>query len=149
MRLSRSRLLSLLATPALISLAVTGAQAGSHVHAAAAPVKVATANILVTAKGLTLYVFAPDPPNKSTCYDKCAKYWPPLLVPSGAQPPATMAGIPGAFGTITRTDGTLQVTYDKAPLYTFLFDKKPGQMNGQGSTASGGYWWVVVAGGGK
>ena len=147
MRLSHRRLLSLLALPALLAVAVNAAQASSHVQAGAALVKVAPAKILVDAKGMTLYVFAPDKKNKSTCYDTCAKYWPPLLVPSGTKPAATMAGVPGTFGTAMRTDGTHQLTYDGAPLYTFLGDKKAGQMNGQGSTASNGYWWVVVAGG--
>lgn len=147
MSLSHRRLIALLAVPALLTVAVTGAQAGVHASAAAAPVKVASANILVTAKGMTLYTFAPDKPDKSTCYATCAKYWPPVLVPSGTTPAAHMPGIAGAFGMTARTDGTHQLTYYGAPLYTFLGDKKPGQMNGQGSTAGGGYWWVVVAGG--
>jgi predicted lipoprotein with Yx(FWY)xxD motif len=145
--LSHRRLVALLAAPALLGLAVTGAQASSHAAAGAVPVKVASANILVTAKGATLYVFAPDKANKSTCYSTCAKYWPPLLVPSGTTPAAHMSGVPGTFGTTMRTDGTHQLTYDGAPLYTFLGDKKAGQMNGQGLDVAGGYWWVVVAGG--
>lgn len=150
MRLLRTRrfaplLLASLLVAALIPL-VASAQAQAH-SAAAAPVKVAPAKILVTDKGLTLYTFSPDKPNKSTCYKTCAKFWPPLLVPAGAKPPASLPGVPGTFGVAMRTDGTHQLTYDGAPLYRFLFDKKPGQMSGQGSTASGGYWWVVVAGG--
>src|SRR5579871_1338818 len=83
--MSRSprRFHSLLALPALLALAVSGVQAAPHSQAAASLVKVAPGKILKNAKGLTLYVFASDPPNKSTCYDTCAKYWPPALVPSG------------------------------------------------------------------
>lgn len=147
MRLSHRRLLSLLALPALLTVAVSAAQASSHVQAGTALVKVASANILVNAKGMTLYVFAPDKKNKSTCYGTCAKYWPPVLVPSGSKPAASMAGVAGTFGVAMRTDGAHQLTYDGAPLYTFLEDKKPGQMNGQGLVAAGGYWWVVVAAG--
>jgi predicted lipoprotein with Yx(FWY)xxD motif len=99
---------------------------------------------LVTAKGLALYVFAPDKPNVSTCYATCAKYWPPLLVSAGAKVPATMPGIPGKFGTTMRKDGTHQLTYDGAPLYTFIKDKDSGDMYGQGVVAGGGYWWAVV-----
>ena len=146
MSLSYSRLLALLAAPALLAVAVTGAQASSHTGAGAAPVKTSAANILVTPKGATLYVFAPDQKNKSTCYGECAKFWPPLLV-KGANAPAHMAGIPGTFGVTMRKDGSHQLTYDGAPLYTFLNDKKAGQMNGQGLDVAGGYWWVVVAGG--
>lgn len=147
MHLSHRRLLALLAWVALLAIAVSAAQASAHASASAAPVKVAPAHILVTSKGMTLYVFAADKPNKSACYGKCATFWPPLLVPKGARVAASMPGMPGTFGVAVRTDGTHQLTYDGAPLYTFLFDKKAGAMNGQGSTASGGYWWVVVAGG--
>lgn len=146
MLLSHRRILSLLALPALLAVAVTAAHASTHAPAGAAPVKVAAANILVTAKGLTLYVFATDKPGKSACYGPCAKYWPPLLAPKGGHPAAHMPGVPGTFGVTMRSDGTHQLTYDSAPLYTFLEDKKAGDMNGQGLNA-GGLWWVVVAGG--
>lgn len=128
---------------------LAGAVAPTLFTSAATPalVKTSAAQILVNAKGMTLYVFAPDKKNKSTCYGACAKYWPPLLVPKGTPAPATMAGVPGAFGVAVRTDGTHQLTYDGAPLYTFLEDKKAGQMTGQGLVAAGGYWWVVVAAG--
>jgi predicted lipoprotein with Yx(FWY)xxD motif len=107
---------------------------------AAALVKTTSAHVLVTPKGKTLYVFAPDPKGTSTCYGECAKFWPPCLVGSNAHPATTIAGIPGTFGVITRTDGARQLTYDGAPLYTFAGDKKLGDMNGQGLFASGGYW---------
>jgi predicted lipoprotein with Yx(FWY)xxD motif len=147
MRLSQRRARSLLAIPALLALAAGGFQAAPRAEAASAPVKVAPGMILKTAKGLTLYVFAADQPNKSTCYSTCAKYWPPLLVKNGAKVSAKMAGIPGTFGTVMRKDGTEQITYDKAPLYTFLQDKDSGDAYGQGLVAAGGYWWVVVAAG--
>ncbi len=146
MQLSHRRSLALLATPLLLIVAVTGAQASAHAPTGAA-VKTSAANILVTPTGATLYVFAPDKLNKSTCYGTCAKFWPPLLVPKGAHTAAHLSGVPGAFGVAMRTDGTHQLTYDGAPLYTFLEDKKAGEMNGQGLIAGGGYWWVVVAGG--
>ena len=135
----------------IASVTVTGSAASTSNAASgkagAALVKLASAKILVTAKGMTLYVFAADPKNNSTCYGKCAKYWPPMLVSAGVQPAASLQGVPGTFGMAARKDGTQQLTYDGAPLYTFLGDKKEGDMNGQGSTASGGYWWVVVAAG--
>ena len=61
-------------------LLIAPASTVSHAHtilADAAALKVAPAQILVTPLGYTLYVFAADPPNKSTCYKTCAKYWPP------------------------------------------------------------------------
>ena len=132
---------------ALATLAVSPVQARGHAAPAAAPVKTTAARILVTSRGRTLYVFAPDPKGKSTCYGTCAKYWPARLVPAGTTPAAKVAGLPGTFGVAARTDGTQQLTYDGAPLYTFAGDKKAGDMNGQGLDVAGGYWWVVVAGG--
>ena len=34
------------------------------------------------------------------------------------------------LGTTKRKDGTIQVTYDGQPLYTYVGDKKPGEANG-------------------
>ena len=137
---------------AMALLLAAPASTVSYAHtslAAAAAVKVASAQILVTPTGYTLYVFAVDPPNKSTCYNTCATAWPPLLVANGTQPAATVPGVPGSFGVTVRMDGSQQLTYDHAPLYTFLLDKKPGDMNGQGRFKFGGNWWIVAAGGGK
>lgn len=147
MLVSSRRFRSLVAGAVLVSLAVGGAQVTPSVQAAAPLVKVAAGKILKNAQGLTLYVFAADPPGKSTCYDTCAKYWPPALVPAGTKATARMTGIPGTFGTTMRKDGTQQLTYDKAPLYTFLEDKDSSDAYGQGLYASGGFWWVVVAAG--
>jgi predicted lipoprotein with Yx(FWY)xxD motif len=132
----------------LVGLAASPAMAQTHASAhAAAQVKTTTGHILVTPKGMTLYVFASDPKGKSTCSGQCAKFWPPRTVAAGVTPPAKVAGTPGTFGVIPRADGTRQLTYDGAPVYTFVEDKKPGDMNGQGVVASGGYWWIIVAAG--
>jgi predicted lipoprotein with Yx(FWY)xxD motif len=130
----------------LVITAASPALAGSRSTArASAPVKTTAAHILVNPKGRTLYIFASDSKDTSTCYDTCATYWPPVTVKQ-ASTPAKIGGIPGRFGVTTRTDGTKQLTYDGAPLYTFAGDKKKGDMKGQGVIASGNYWWVVVAG---
>jgi hypothetical protein len=46
-------------------------------------------------------------------------------------------------GTTTRTDHTIQVTYNGHPLYYFAEDTKAGQTNGQGVNAFGAKWFVV------
>ena len=137
------RLAGPLALAGLISL---GSTSGPHATttAAAALVKTAPTQMLVGGRGMTLYVYAPDKKNKSVCYDKCAAYWPPVIVPTGTMVPATMPGIKGTFGVTMRTNGKQQLTYDGAPLYRFVQDKKPGDMTGQGLDVAGGYWWVVV-----
>jgi predicted lipoprotein with Yx(FWY)xxD motif len=147
MRLSQRSVRSLLASIALVTLTASSILVAPRTQAAAPLVKVAAGKILKNAAGLTLYVFAADLPGKSTCYNTCAKYWPPVLVPTGTKPAATMPGIPGTFGVIMRKDGAQQLTYDRAPLYTFIEDKDTGDAYGQGVFASGGYWWAVVAAG--
>jgi predicted lipoprotein with Yx(FWY)xxD motif len=107
-----------------------------------ASVQLASTQILTNAQGMTLYLYTPDKKNQSACSGECAEYWPPVLVPSGMQVPAAVSGAIAAFGVAVRADGTRQLTYDGAPLYTFIKDKKPGDMTGQGAY---GVWWVVAA----
>ena len=98
--------------------------------------------LLTNASGLTLYSFAPDSPNKSVCYGDCAAYWPPVAGNMAAGP-----GVTGKIGTITRTDGTTQATYDGHPLYTYIGDHAPGQAAGNNINLNGGLWKdVPVAG---
>ena len=55
---------------------------------------------------MTLYLFTPDKPNKSTCAGGCAKFWPPVLVAKGMAVPTTMTGMSGKFGVAVRADGS-------------------------------------------
>ena len=96
---------------------------------------------LVNAKGMTLYYYEPEKHGKIECTGQCATFWPPLVLPHGAAPPATISGATGKFGVVTRPGGARQLTYNGWPLYTFVNDKKPGQTNGQGIQK---VWWVVV-----
>jgi predicted lipoprotein with Yx(FWY)xxD motif len=101
-------------------------------------------SFLLDDKGMTLYLFTKDTPNTSTCYDKCATAWPPLLT-TGA--PVAGEGVDASkFGTTTRTDGTVQVTYNGWPLYYYAKDKAPGDVVGQDV---GGVWYVVSVAGDK
>jgi predicted lipoprotein with Yx(FWY)xxD motif len=95
--------------------------------------------ILVNAKGITVYLFAPDTPTASRCYGSCAAYWPPVL-----GRPAAGAGVTGQIGTITRTGGAAQATYDGHPLYTYVGDTAPGQDSGNDLNLNGGLWRVVT-----
>ena len=98
--------------------------------------------LLTNSKGITLYMFAPDSPN-IVCYGDCAAYWPPVPGNMSAGP-----GVTGKIGTITRTDGTTQATYDGHPLYTYIGDHGPGQDGGNNVNLNGGVWHVVVVGSG-
>jgi predicted lipoprotein with Yx(FWY)xxD motif len=95
-------------------------------------------NLLTNAKGLTLYWFAPDTSTKSVCYGSCAAYWPPV---TGA--PSAGPGVTGTLGTITRTGGAKQATYDGHPLYTYIGDSAPGTASGNNINLNGGLWHDV------
>ncbi|MFI5226420.1 MAG: hypothetical protein ACHQ3P_07060 [Candidatus Limnocylindrales bacterium] len=96
---------------------------------------------LTGADGKTLYVYAKDTtPGKSVCNGQCATNWPPLTVPAGAAATAG-TGVNGTIGTVTRDDGTTQVTYNGKPVYYFAGDQAAGTTNGQGV---GGVWTVAA-----
>jgi len=95
--------------------------------------------VLVDSEGHTLYAFSGDSAQASSCEGACAKAWPPLLVEAGEPQPSNGASA-ARLGTITRADGSDQVTYAGHPLYSFGGDKQPGEANGNGSAAFGGTW---------
>jgi predicted lipoprotein with Yx(FWY)xxD motif len=97
-------------------------------------------SILVDDAGKTLYRYTLDHGSTSTCYGGCAAAWPPVLVDSvpAVSDPALAAGL----GVTSRDDGTTQLTYGGQPLYYFIDDVNPGDVNGQ---ANGGVWFTVDA----
>jgi predicted lipoprotein with Yx(FWY)xxD motif len=106
--------------------------------------------ILVDARGRTLYLFTADTGGVSACTNDstyhCSKVWPPLR--TTGTPIAGKGVNAKLLGTINRSDGAAQVTYNRHPLYTLLGsraqsiigDRKPGDLNGQGFAD---IWWVV------
>src|SRR6266540_3982916 len=99
--------------------------------------------VLVNSKGHTLYLFKRDKSGKSLCKASCPKFWPPLLrhgkLTAGSGVKASL------LGTTRRSNGSLQVTYNKHPLYTYILDKKAGQTKGEGVLAFGAKWYAVSA----
>lgn len=98
--------------------------------------------MVADAGGFTLYWFAPDTATKSNCDGSCAQIWPPVKGPATA-----VTGVTGTLGTITRSDGSTQATYNGHPLYTYTADTAPGQANGNGINASGVVWHEVTVSG--
>jgi predicted lipoprotein with Yx(FWY)xxD motif len=97
--------------------------------------------------GRTLYRFDNDSANppKSTCNGDCAKVWPPLLIHSPGK--IFPKGIdPKILGYVERADHTCQVTINGHPVYYFVTDNRPGDINGQGVN---GTWFAVSPDGGK
>jgi predicted lipoprotein with Yx(FWY)xxD motif len=101
--------------------------------------------IVVDDDGKTVYVFDKDTPGsgKSSCTGECLEAWPPVVAESDSP---VADGVTGDVGTITRDDGTAQLTLDGSPLYYWQGDVAPGDVTGQGVQ---GVWWVVAPDGSK
>ena len=115
------------------------APAGTGAPLATSTTKLGT--ILVDDNGRTVYEFANDTGNTSTCNGDCAHDWPPVA--ATGTPPAAPTGVSGDLGSTTREDGTGQLTVAGHPVYTFEGDSAPGQTNGNGITLNGGRWSAV------
>jgi predicted lipoprotein with Yx(FWY)xxD motif len=98
-------------------------------------------------KHLTVYMFEGDRGATSACTGACAQVWPPVTT-SGA-PSAGGGAVASDLGTITRPDGTMQVTYKGHPLYYFARDGDAGDAYGQGVVGFGAAWYVLAPSGKK
>jgi predicted lipoprotein with Yx(FWY)xxD motif len=144
---ARRRVPAVAATAAVsvVALALLGVAAATPKAAPAASVAAGSqvlkarpiggTEVLTNARGLTLYSFAPDTPSRSACYGSCAAYWPP--VPGNV---SAGSGVTGTVGSIKRTNGSTQATYDGHPLYTYIGDSAPGQDSGNNLNLNGGLW---------
>ena len=86
--------------------------------------------VLVDALGMTLYTYAEDEPGVSHCG---ALFWSPALAPASAQPS-------GDLTLIAADDGRKQWAHKGHPLYTYVDDKAPDDVMGEGED---GEWYVV------
>jgi predicted lipoprotein with Yx(FWY)xxD motif len=102
--------------------------------------------VLATGDGLPLYIFNKDTQNGTTsaCTDEtCTTTWTPLTTEGTAS--AGPGAIQSMLGTITRDDGSIQVTYNGWPLYTYSGDASSDTTNGQGAEPG----WTLIAPSGK
>jgi predicted lipoprotein with Yx(FWY)xxD motif len=105
----------------------------------------AAGTFLATGSGRAVYLWTKDSGGMSACTAACEGMWPPVVA-SGTV--TASGGVKASdLGTITRSDGTKQVTYDGHPLYYFSGDSGPGTANGQGSDGFGAKWWLVAPAG--
>lgn len=95
---------------------------------------------LIAYNGMTVYTFTKDQGSVSSCYDACAKNWPPYLVGPEDNITQLKSGVTGTVGTTVRTDGSLQLTYNGHPLYFYAKDTASGDTAGDGLNSA---WYVV------
>lgn len=138
---------------ALIASVSACSSASRDVHHAAAPAKAAETvrvqiqqsslgPILTDQDGRTLYAFTNDKNGTSSCTGQCIATWPALV---SRQPAQTGTGANGTLLAQTnRAEGTAQATYNNWPLYYYVGDVGPGDVDGQGID---GVWFVVGADG--
>lgn len=91
--------------------------------------------VYTDASGMTLYTFDKDSEGKSNCDADCAAKWPPLKAEEGSE-------TDGDFTVVERSDGSMMWALKGKPLYTYVDDKKPGDMTGDGV---GGAWHAAKA----
>ena len=154
--MTRNRSIGLLGAAAVPALALALAACGGSnttstvtvkpAGGSSATVSVASTGlgrILVDSRGRTLYLFQKDSGTKSACSGACATAWPPLR--ASGKPTVGGGAKASLLGTIPRSDGQPQVTYNGHPLYGYQGDSAPGDTNGQAITAFGGAWYVLSA----
>jgi predicted lipoprotein with Yx(FWY)xxD motif len=149
----------ILAASAAAALVLAGCTSGSDdgspdvASSAAAPANVALKTgdsilgpIVVDGQGRTVYSFDKDTAGSGTsaCSGECLASWPPVTTDTGS--PQVSDDVTGQVGTITRDDGSMQLTLNGLPLYSYTGDKATGDINGQ---AFQGVWWVVAPDGSK
>jgi predicted lipoprotein with Yx(FWY)xxD motif len=83
--------------------------------------------------GKTLYFAEAEADGTIVCQDACLSFWKPLTVAADTTPTAG-PGVTGTLATLSRPDGTVQVTLDGKPLYSFAKDGGPGEAEGNGFT---------------
>jgi predicted lipoprotein with Yx(FWY)xxD motif len=102
--------------------------------------------VIENEKGFVFYRFDGDSnnPAKSTCNGDCAKVWKPALTIDGKP---TLKGVSASIiGTVTREDGTKQLTVKGWPIYSYIGDIKAGTWKGQNVN---GKWFVIKPDGAK
>ena len=119
----------------------SSAAAGGSGSTVITTVSSSAGTFLANGSGHAVYLWTKDSSGMSACSGACAGAWPPVTTTG------TVTASGGAkssdLGTITRSDGTKQVTYDGHPLYLFSGDSGSGMASGQGNDGFGAKWWLV------
>jgi predicted lipoprotein with Yx(FWY)xxD motif len=119
----------------------SSAAAGGSGSTVITTVSSSAGTFLATSSGHAVYLWSKDGNGMSACTGACTGAWPPVT--TTGQVTASGGAKSSDLGTITRPDGTKQVTYDGHPLYFFAGDSGPGMASGQGNDGFGAKWWLV------
>jgi len=115
--------------------------ADTTVNVASATVGGKAQQILVDAKGMSVYTLSSDTASSSACTGGCASAWPPLL---SAGAPTAPASAKGKLALVKTANGS-QVSYNGHLLYRFSDDSKPGDVQGEGLKGpQNGMWHVAT-----
>ncbi|GAB3232870.1 hypothetical protein GCM10027447_28920 [Glycomyces halotolerans] len=98
--------------------------------------------VVVDGEEMTVYLFTEDAGGTPTCYEQCAENWPPLLAEDDGEVEVGDGLDESLVGRVEREDGSMQVTYNEHPLYFWVDDAAPGDINGQGVN---NVWYVLDA----
>ena len=138
-----SRIVVVIVAVALLGALAGGADGGNQAVVKSVKNRILGETILVTTKGMTLYRLSGEKQGALSCATPaCFAIWRPLWIAPGTTPTGARH-----LGTLKRPDGRIQVTYKGGPLYTYVNDKKTGQVNGNGLKAGAATWQVVAVSG--
>lgn len=116
----------------------------NHVIPSLSTIKSKYGQVLGSESGYAYYIFELDSPTTSNCNASCAAIWPPVI---GSSHIISGNINKSLVGSITRSDGAQQLTYDGHPLYTFAGDITPGSTTGQGLYSFGAFWYLIATDG--
>ncbi|MFY9669551.1 MAG: hypothetical protein WAK83_17915 [Trebonia sp.] len=119
----------------------SSAAAGGSGSTVITTVSSSAGTFLANSSGHAVYLWTKDSNGMSACSGACAGAWPPVTTTGTVT--ASGEAKSSDLSTITRSDGTKQVTYDGHPLYFFSGDSGPGMASGQGNDGFGAKWWLV------
>jgi len=123
--------LSKISTAAILSFTIAGAAIAAG-HIPVNQYETSLGKVLADKNNMTLYTFDKDTKGVSNCYNDCAVNWPPLFADEHEHE--------GDYSVVDRTDGTKVWAYKGQPLYSWVGDTEPGDVNGDGV---GGVWHVA------
>ena len=139
-----------IAAAGLLGLAACGSSNGDATAATASSTSdtvstqtISGTEVLVDSSGAALYSPDQESNGKILCTNECESIWMPLV--ASGQPTAS-SDLGDKVATVKRPDGSQQVTFDGAPLYTFT-QEGPGQVTGDGLADSFGsqdFTWHVM-----